>query len=47
VCRKRFEAIGISETEVRRMLREAELMKTPATTSRPEPPPRRFERLEV
>jgi transposase InsO family protein len=43
---KRFEAIGISETEVRRMLHEAELMKTPAPTPRPEPQPRRFERAE-
>src|SRR5205814_10639946 len=43
---KRFEAIGISETEVRRLLHEAKLLETPAPTPRPPPLPRRFERAE-
>src|SRR5882672_7609621 len=43
---KRFEALPISETEVRRMLHEAKLMEAPAKTPRPEPGPRRFERAE-
>src|SRR2546427_2883731 len=41
---KRFEALPISETEVRRMLHEANLLEAPAPTPRPEPLPRRFER---
>src|SRR5689334_19219741 len=41
---RRFEAIGISESEVRRMLHEAGLMEAPAKEPRPEPLPRRFER---
>ena len=41
---KRFEAIGISESEVRRMLHEAGLMEAEAKTPREEPLPRRFER---
>src|SRR5215470_12055816 len=43
---RRFEALPISETEVRRMLHEAKLLETPAATPRPEPSPRRFERAE-
>jgi len=43
---KRFEALPISETEVRRRLHEAKLMEAPAKTPRPEPEPRRFERAE-
>src|SRR5262249_5865860 len=43
---KRFEALPISETEVRRMLHEAKLLETPAPMPRPEPLPRRFERAE-
>ena len=43
---KRFEALPISETEVRRMLHEANLLEPPAKTPRPEPGPRRFERAE-
>jgi transposase InsO family protein len=43
---KRFEAIGISETEVRRLLHEAGLPETTAPTPRPPPLPRRFERAE-
>jgi len=43
---KRFEALPISETEVRRMLQEAKLLEAPAKTPRPEPGPRRFERAE-
>src|SRR5256885_3116096 len=38
----RFEAIGISETEVRRLLHEAGL-STPAPSPRRDPLPRRFE----
>src|SRR5438552_2061270 len=43
---KRFEALPISETEVRRMLHEANLLETSAPTPRPEASPRRFERAE-
>jgi len=43
---KRFEALPISETEVRRMLHEAKLLEAPAKLPRPEPGPRRFERAE-
>src|SRR5256712_1493565 len=43
---KRFEALPISEREVRRMLHEANLLEAPAKTPRPEPGPRRFERAE-
>jgi len=43
---KRFEALPISETEVRRMLHEANLLQAAAQLPRPEPGPRRFERAE-
>ena len=43
---KRFEALPISETEVRRMLHEARLVETPPPSPRPEAGPRRFERAE-
>src|SRR6266446_9994098 len=43
---KRFEALPISETEVRRMLHEAKLLERPPAAPRPEPGPRRFERAE-
>jgi transposase InsO family protein len=43
---KRFEALPIGESEVRRMLHEANLMDAPAKRPRPEPEPRRFERAE-
>jgi len=43
---RRFEALPISETEVRRMLHEAKLLETPPAAPRPEPAPRRFERAE-
>lgn len=41
----RFEAIGVSETQVRKVLHEAGLMPAlPASREREEKPPRRFER---
>src|SRR6185437_4802909 len=41
----RFEAIGVSETQVRKVLHEAGLMPaSPASREREEKPPRRFER---
>jgi transposase len=43
---KRFEALPIGESEVRRMLHEANLLDAPAKRPRPEPEPRRFERAE-
>jgi len=43
---KRFEALPISETEVRRMLHEAKLLENPPPIPRPKPGPRRFERAE-
>src|SRR5712664_1250092 len=43
---KRFQAIGISESEVRRMLHEAGLLEPQAGAPREEPGPRRFERAE-
>jgi transposase InsO family protein len=43
---RRFEALPISETEVRRMLHEAKLLETSAAAPRPEPGPRRFERAD-
>jgi transposase InsO family protein len=42
----RFEAIGISETEVRRMLHESGLLERAKPAPRPPPPERRFERAE-
>ncbi|HEY6909601.1 MAG TPA: hypothetical protein VI356_09545, partial [Myxococcales bacterium] len=41
---KRVEAIGTSESEVRRMLHEAGLMEAPTKTPTEELLPRRFER---
>lgn len=43
---KRFEAIGISETEVRRTLHEAGLLEAQAPVEKREHPVRRFERAE-
>src|SRR5437899_9264478 len=43
---KRFEAIGISESEVRRMLHEAGAMEPREATARPPPLETRFERAE-
>lgn len=43
---KRFEAIGISESEVRRMLHEAKLLEPAAAIPPREQPERRFERAE-
>jgi transposase InsO family protein len=43
---KRFQAIGISESEVRRMLHEAGLLEASATAAPREQPERRFERAE-
>src|SRR6266436_7185906 len=43
---KRFEALPISEAEVRRMLHEAKLLEAPRPAPRPAPGPRRFERAE-
>src|ERR1051325_4871804 len=44
---RRFEAIGISESEVRRMLHEAELLEARKPPPAREHPERRFERAEA